>query len=438
MRRGAPDCHTDALGQQKETPPSVPTSPPASALSSISPSSKTPPAKKAKRRTGEKPTSPQGDDGSRLRARSGSSFSLFPHQVAGHGGIRMFGDGRLIKPAIPQEVAFYENLVTLPFLKPFLPTFHGFVDLRDASQKIPAPVETPSSRPPEKPLGKNRYIILEDISCRFGEPCVLDLKMGTRHYAETADREKKARSIRKCRESTSSALGFRVCGMQVYHERTSQFLRRDKSYGRKLTHDTVDNSLRLFLWDGERLRLDLVPHFLSSLRELVGVISRVPDYRFYSSSLLLIYDGISRSINVDLRIIDFAKTYLYRGKGPDSGFLLGLNSLISCFERILKDGSDGDIIYTLKDLEVCSPDRGLRELESETSPDLSPSQPPSDVDDSLSLSPQHLLSTSPDSVCSNDMLQVAASQPREKADLIVSSIKTARPTSTSTCSSFSG
>lgn len=46
-------------------------------------------------------------------------------------------------------------------------------------------------------------------------PCVLDLKMGTQQHGDDATEEKKAIKIRKCQQSTASAIGVCVSGMQV-------------------------------------------------------------------------------------------------------------------------------------------------------------------------------------------------------------------------------
>lgn len=46
-------------------------------------------------------------------------------------------------------------------------------------------------------------------------PCILDIKIGKRLYDDDATPEKKARMLLKSQNSTSSVLGFRICGMRV-------------------------------------------------------------------------------------------------------------------------------------------------------------------------------------------------------------------------------
>ena len=69
------------------------------------------------------------------------------------------------------------------------------------------------------------YIILDDLNKSYMNPCILDIKLGTRtyciitscvlHLGEGAPPEKVERHIRMCKKTTSGSLGIRVCGMRV-------------------------------------------------------------------------------------------------------------------------------------------------------------------------------------------------------------------------------
>ncbi|CAO3613418.1 unnamed protein product [Cunninghamella blakesleeana] len=206
-----------------------------------------------------------------------------------------------------------------------------------------------------------KFILLEDLTDGVNYPCVLDLKMGTRQYGTDATPTKMRSQTLKCEQSTSKALGVRVCGMQVYNSKEDTFLFQDKYYGRTLTVDTFRDTLEGYLNNGNGCQIHYIPTILKRLRHIAKIIKSMHDYRFYTSSLLMIYDGDNNSKKeIDIRIIDFAHcvtqeevtrhraefTYPPRHPGPDNGYLLGLKSLVSCFESIfLSNGGNINLIH---------------------------------------------------------------------------------------------
>jgi hypothetical protein len=139
--------------------------------------------------------------------------------------------------------------------------------------------------------------------------------------------------------------------MRVYDVVKDEVANMDKQYGRTLTKDNFHECLEKFFNNGRGIRWNLLDEFQRRIDELFEVISKLEGYRcvcgwsvyalqiarntharpfpswplpfharthmlrFYSSSLLVVYSGDAENNNLEVRMIDFARTVV-PGSGP--------------------------------------------------------------------------------------------------------------------------
>lgn len=279
-------------------------------------------------------------------------LKFFRNQVAGHNAL-LWDSGTVCKPLIPAEYDFYSTLeYNSPKLIPYVPKYYGIMSIDKSAvsdddihvmaqnnashnnndntnnktnddnsdtclfnrwaykclQKRGKDVKKQlnnnnnnnynnanntvnmKSKSIDEPTHK-QYIVLEDLTFAYSKPSILDLKLGTRQHGDNDSPAKIESKIARCKSTTSSSIGLRLCGMQVYRPIQHRNIYRDKYYGRSLDVTSFKLSLRDYFWDGQSYRTDAMIGFIQRLTEFRQALIDEPNYRFYSSSLLLVYEG---------------------------------------------------------------------------------------------------------------------------------------------------
>ncbi|KAI9821747.1 MAG: hypothetical protein M1827_002328 [Pycnora praestabilis] len=272
-----------------------------------------------------------------------SDLVAFDHVAAGHEGVLSDVSGALIiKPCTAAEIAFYESSMAHPDFAAYMPTFMGTLAL--SSPDIPLIAQVGNIEPEfgavaikepvnglalpsingaasepsrGKRLDTGLSIVLENAAAGFKKPNILDLKLGSRLWADDARPEKRLRLEKVTAETTGGTLGFRIAGMKVWqgtaHTGTNGFGKDgykmyDKAYGRKLTKGNVENGFRDFLFvEGAGITEALGKKMAKRLWREVEGMKRVlerQESRMYSASILFVYEGdgeaLQQAINEEM------------------------------------------------------------------------------------------------------------------------------------------
>ncbi|KAJ7021616.1 hypothetical protein C8F04DRAFT_1140343 [Mycena alexandri] len=323
-------------------------------------------------------------------------------QVAGHANavLTTEDDTLLIKQALPLELQFYQTVAAaaepeLDALRPFIPKFIGTLSLEG---EFDADAPTNETSIAFKPLAGPRKdsLVLENLAHPFLRPNILDVKLGTVLYDESAPPDKIARMRKAAEATTSGSTGMRYSGFQVYDNTTGTAVHTSKAYKSISAAQLPEGLARFFpiasaapgVSTGTEPPLNqglpsaLLHPILELLREDIADIRdalSALELRLVGASLLILYEsdpvraeeGVKWMLDdersssshsslddddsdsddegdvadgkpkkprkptppCDVRLIDFAHTRFVPGQGPDEGVLLGLDTFLRLMDE---------------------------------------------------------------------------------------------------------
>ncbi|KAH7911881.1 hypothetical protein BJ138DRAFT_1125650 [Hygrophoropsis aurantiaca] len=231
-------------------------------------------------------------------------------QVGGHAGVQTTEDGSLLlKPALPVEIDFYQQLSSEPVLKrlkPWTCKFFGTLQLQGTVKEGTgegAPLEI---TPLDTASQDKESLVLENLTHGFIKPNILDIKLGTVLYDDAASPEKRARMERTAKETTSAETGIRLTGFQVYSNYSPDPVITPKAYGKSIKRSQLPEGITRFFpvateaasLDSEHTQLGLPVHLLlpiivrihQDIGRIKAAIEAI-EIRLVGASLLIIYEG---------------------------------------------------------------------------------------------------------------------------------------------------
>jgi len=242
-------------------------------------------------------------------------------QTGGHvGAFKVAGIGQISKKVGKCEAKFYsDTLHKTPGLIEFCPSFYGLSKDDENEEEI--------------------CVIMEDLCRGFSKPCILDLKVGLTSAGEDASGKKLEDMLKKDSMSTTVTLGLRFTGMRVWQEETGNFERYSKTWGNSVTDATFEESLLLFFkCHSSRIHYNLARQCIPLAESLLDYFRKQQYLRFYSSSVLLVYDGANVDAGIRFKMIDFAHVFPIVDEGFDNGYVHGITNLVTYLKKIGERG----------------------------------------------------------------------------------------------------
>lgn len=251
------------------------------------------------------------------------AVSVYPHQVGGKSHKSktcndvLLYQGCILKPLQLDRRGENEERVYRAALEQQLPLLKHMAPFYGAVSVVP-------SKGSQQGV---RYLALSDMTQGFSKPSIVDVKIGRQTWDDAASAEKIQRE--KAKFAYQAELRFRFVGFKVYDAVSRQYRVLDKSYGRSLTPNTIQDALRVYLPATPRHAVYLA-QIRAQLSRIIALMGESSTFQLISTSLLMVYEGDAAVLNplpASVTMIDFAHAAPLETPCVDTNYLDGVRSL---------------------------------------------------------------------------------------------------------------
>ncbi|KAF8671253.1 Inositol polyphosphate kinase [Rhizoctonia solani] len=296
-------------------------------------------------------------------------------QVGGHKGVQQSGEGDLVmKPCLPAERDFYQAIAgdeRLASLRPHVAKFYGTLRLEGQVNTEGTPGGELGADQLREVLAKGAS---EPDSGKDEKPNILDIKLGTVLYDDSASEEKKLRMEKAAKDTTSFETGVRLTGFSVYDPSSFTYTVTPKEYGKSIKSEQLPEGIARFF--PETVPREHLLRVLGLVHDKLVEIQQAlaeTEIRMVGGSVLVVWEGdpkaLERAIqaldegrdvleesddDVDdeaevnendrkpgpvylIKLIDFAHTRLVPGQGPDESLMIGMGTAIKLLEGRIRE-----------------------------------------------------------------------------------------------------
>ena len=268
-----------------------------------------------------------------------ADLSQLSTQASGHAIIYRLPDGKILKRSNMNEIEAYQRLQFHLSILPYIPKFYGYTEL---ALDLKTTTRTNVADAPGKQIP---FVILEDLTCDFSSPALMDIKLGRGTYDLQASAAKIKSQDARAQRTTTKKWGARVDGISCFRFATQENIQlKHECWEYSLLH-----SLCIYFGTGVggEVHREICQALLRQLEALQQVlIKHSRTMNFLQSSLFFVYEADpSAPPRAKISLIDFDHAHLFPFENPDSpaeeaykdhGCSFGISSLMTFISQLVE------------------------------------------------------------------------------------------------------